>query len=196
MEASIIILAGGLSSRMGEDKGLMQFQGKRMIEHILDRVSELNLPILIVSNDSRYNQFNYPCFKDEFKGQGPLAGLYTGLKESQTLFNLVLSCDIPFVDLEVLITLLNFNNQSNIVLTKYKEKTHHLIGRYSKTLLPEIKKELEKEQLKLQYFNQNQNAEIIDFSNHPEIESKCFSNLNSHKDILDCIEKHSILSLQ
>ena len=58
--------------------------------------------IVIVSNNSKYDQFGYLRIEDDIKDSGPLAGLYSGLKHSETVYNLVLSCDIPMIKTQIL----------------------------------------------------------------------------------------------
>ena len=88
-----IVLAGGKSSRMGSDKGLLTINGKMFIEHVVDAMKPLVDNIIIVSNNKMYDQFGYERIEDEIINSGPMAGLYSGLKHSESEYNLVLSCD-------------------------------------------------------------------------------------------------------
>ena len=67
MKLSAIILAGGKSSRMGTDKGLVLFNGKPMVEYLIEIFRSLNIPTIIVANNSEYNQFDVPVFEDLIK---------------------------------------------------------------------------------------------------------------------------------
>ena len=128
-----IILAGGKSSRMGSDKGFINFNGLLFIEHIIKALNPLVKDIIIVSNNSDYDKFGYKRVTDIIKDSGPLAGLYTGLSYSDTETNLVLSCDIPLIKTLVLEQLLNpIHSNYDVVQLQSKNKTMPLIATYKK----------------------------------------------------------------
>lgn len=97
-----IILAGGKSSRMGTDKGLINLDGKLFIQYSISAVKPLVAESLIISNNPAYDVFGLKRMEDIIKDAGPLAGIYTGLNRSKTDYNLVLSCDVPLIKTEVL----------------------------------------------------------------------------------------------
>ncbi|HPG34509.1 MAG TPA: molybdenum cofactor guanylyltransferase, partial [Lentimicrobium sp.] len=69
-----IVLAGGKSTRMGTDKGLMIFQGKPLVMYSIDLLSMFCGRILISSNNPEYAKFGYEIIADELPGAGPMAG--------------------------------------------------------------------------------------------------------------------------
>lgn len=101
-----IILAGGKSSRMGTDKGLINFNQKAFVQNSISAMEPLVTQTMIVSNNPDYDIFKLKRVEDKIKDAGPLAGLYTGLYHSSTSYNLVLSCDIPLINTKVLEELL------------------------------------------------------------------------------------------
>ena len=74
-----IILAGGKSSRMGQDKGLLMLNGRTFMSHIIEALEPVVSDIIIVSNNSDYDIYKLKRVADILKDSGPLAGLYTGL---------------------------------------------------------------------------------------------------------------------
>ena len=70
MNFSLIVLAGGNSSRMGEDKGLILFRGKPMIQHVLDNIAPRFEEVIIVTNNKSYHQFNAKLVSDNCKSIG------------------------------------------------------------------------------------------------------------------------------
>ncbi len=113
---SCIILSGGMSRRMGEDKGSMIIQGKPMILHILERLNgKINDAVIVLNNQERINSYKELLYayvpveikenftyslgfiEDEVKDKGPVAGIMTGLKNIKTDYALVLPCDSPFI---------------------------------------------------------------------------------------------------
>lgn len=97
-----IILAGGKSTRMGRDKGFMLWKNKPFVQHSIDALKPLVREILIVSDHTEYDTLGCKRIPDTIEEAGPLSGLYSGLKESKTELNLILSCDVPLISSVVL----------------------------------------------------------------------------------------------
>jgi len=145
-----IILAGGKSSRMGTDKGFIVLNDMLFVEHIIKALQPLVGKIIIVSNNSNYDKFGFKRVPDLIKNSGPLAGLYSGLFHSETDNNLVLSCDIPFINTEVLQLLVNnIENDFQIIQFKSQNKTMPLISLYKKECLETCKALLNKGEKRL-----------------------------------------------
>ena len=178
MSVTAIILSGGKSSRMGEDKGLMLFEGKSMIEHIIKTVKPLVKDIIIISNNNEYTQFGYHVFKDIIKDKGPLAGILTGLEQSTTSKNLVLSCDTPFINEELIKLVLSYNDY-DVVIPEKENRTHQLIGVYDKSCIAIIKEELANNRLKIKLVINKLDFKIVDV-NH--IDARVFHNINTKED--------------
>ncbi len=181
MKLTGIILAGGKSSRMNEDKGLMLLNGKPMIQYVIDALSPFVDELIIVSNNEAYETFGHAVYKDLIKNKGPLAGIYTGLKHSKTTKNIVLSCDVPYVSPELLSFLIEESN-NEITIPKKGTRTHQLIGVFSKLCTTSFKKSIEKNDLKLLDAFKNLNLNVVD-ANH--FEEQLFTNINSPSDIKD-----------
>ena len=133
---SCIVLSGGMSRRMGQDKGSMIIQEKPMILHILERLNYKINDATIVLNDAQrigdyqslLNQycdgdiesnFDYSLdfVEDEVKEKGPISGIMTGLKNIKTDYALVLPCDSPFIseeNIDAMFKLLDENLESDI----------------------------------------------------------------------------------
>ena len=110
-----LILAGGEGRRMlGQDKGLVLFQGKPLVQHVIERIAP-QVDVLYLSanrNIGQYQQLNYPLIEDlsEFKGMGPLAGLASiepQLPADITHVQLS-ACDNPFLAGTMVQNLLDF----------------------------------------------------------------------------------------
>ncbi|AMK15187.1 molybdenum cofactor guanylyltransferase [Methanobrevibacter olleyae] len=123
---SCIVLSGGMSRRMGQDKGSMIIQDKPMILHILERLNyKINDAIIVLNDSERISNYqtllNQHCegniednfdyslefVEDEIKGKGPISGIMTGLKNIKTDFALVLPCDSPFISTYFIDTMFN-----------------------------------------------------------------------------------------
>lgn len=105
----IIVLAGGLGLRMGgKNKSLIKLKDKTMIEHVVEKALKVskNIGISIKKNQNPKTLKkifpNLPIWRDESFKDGPLTGIITGMKKLNAKYVIVLSCDTPFVNPEVL----------------------------------------------------------------------------------------------
>ncbi len=139
-----IILAGGKSSRMGQDKGLKLHNDQPFIQHIIRAIETITNKILIITANTDYEVFGYPCLSDIIPDQGPVGGIYTGLKHTETTQNLILSCDVPFVTSAVLNNLISHHDSDYDVIT-YKNVP--LITLYNKEVLHNFSESISKKRL-------------------------------------------------
>ena len=109
-----IILAGGKSLRMGQDKALLKFGAKTLIENLVDFASNIFIETFVIINEKakleRLNLSEANVYEDLIKSQGPLGGIYTGLVYSRNLANFVFTCDMPFVNEFIVGRLVEFWN--------------------------------------------------------------------------------------
>ncbi len=190
MELTGIILAGGKSSRMGEDKGLAMLRGKRMIEYVIETIKESTNNIIIISNNLEYSQFGYPVFSDLIIDCGPMGGIYTGLKQSKTKFNLVLSCDMPFINSKIINYLIHRSVDFEITVPLNNGKIEPLCGIYKKSCSGLFLELLLKKKYKIydsfKYFKVEM-AEISELFLNPEL---VFMNVNSKNDFINASLYH------
>ena len=145
-----IILAGGKSSRMGSDKGFVLLNGKPFVAHIIQALKPLVTDIIIVSNNTDYDVFNEIRINDIINNSGPLAGLYSGLSQSKTDLNIVLSCDVPLITTSVLKLLVDTASQNfDIIQAQYKNETMPLIAIYHKKCVQKTKELLDQGEKRL-----------------------------------------------
>jgi molybdopterin-guanine dinucleotide biosynthesis protein A len=114
-QAAGFILAGGASSRMGRDKGLLDFGGVPLIVHTARLIEPLVAEITVVGSPRRYAKLGLRVIADEVHAQsrpdgsryGPLAGIATALGATRSPWNLILACDMPYLSAEWLDWLLS-----------------------------------------------------------------------------------------
>jgi molybdenum cofactor guanylyltransferase len=190
-DIGVIILAGGKSSRMNSDKGLLTLNKQTFIEIIYNTAKEVSNDITIVCNKPNYPEFENAIFvKDDFIEKGPLSGLYSGLMASKSKYNIVLSCDIPLIKTDILNNLITNIENNDVVISKYKDKTHPLIAIYSKNIIPNVKNAIENKQLRLMEFVKSSKFTVVDFSAKIELEN-CFTNINTKEDYSNLINGKS-----
>lgn len=165
-----IILAGGKSSRMGSDKGLMHYEGKSFIQYSIEALKPIVSTIIIVSNNELYDQFGYLRIEDTVEDFGPVAGIYAGLESSLTAYNLILSCDIPLIRTEVLESLVqNSKLEEEIVLLKSQVRLMPLIALYNKECRKKFKKAIEQKEHKLMNVLSECSIKIIELQDEDSI---------------------------
>ena len=184
MHATGIILAGGKSSRMGEDKGLVLLNGKPMIQYVIEALKEVVSEISIISNNESYHKFGVPVYSDIIKEKGPVGGIYTGLYHSTTELNFCISCDVPMISSDFIFWLLNRSGNAFVTLPMYKDKVHQMIGVYSKQVLSNFQESVEKGHLKLSQVNNDMACEIIDIEKeYANFDELIFSNINTKNEL-------------
>ncbi|WP_242205716.1 molybdenum cofactor guanylyltransferase [Aestuariivivens insulae] len=147
-----IVLAGGKSTRMGTDKGLMEYNQKPFVQYCIDALKPLVSEIIIVSDHSGYDVFGYERIEDNIKNAGPLAGVYSGLKHSKTAYNLVLSCDVPLIKTAILKQLIDASEDTiEIIQIESDNRTMPLIALYKKDCSSTFYNLLQQGEKRLQY---------------------------------------------
>src|SRR5512137_1012273 len=100
---SAIVLAGGQSRRMGRDKALIDYQGRPIIAHVIDTLRTLTDDVVVISNRSDlYSSFGARVAPDYDPPCGPLGGLAAGLQAMTAELAIVVACDMPFLNVNLL----------------------------------------------------------------------------------------------
>ena len=93
---TICVQAGGESSRMGQDKALMPFLGRPLIQRVTDRLAPIADEVIVTTNHPEdYRFLGLPLFPDLKPGRGALGGLYTALSSATCESVAVVACDMP-----------------------------------------------------------------------------------------------------
>lgn len=162
MKVTAVILAGGKSSRMGEDKGLAIYLGKPMVQYAIDACRELTSEIIISTANTEYSRFGYELLADNFPDCGPIGGVEAGLSAAKTPGILVCPCDMPGINPEIIKRILwNSEGKSAVVAASGQGKIFPVLGWYSKTALPVIQKQIEKGDYKMLFFLKKLDAETV-----------------------------------
>lgn len=180
---SIFILAGGKSSRMGRDKGLVPLKGRPMISYLIETIQSLDLPISIISNESGYESFGYPVFPDLVKDKGPLGGILSALSHTEAEHCLILSCDSPFTGQDVIKELISKAVPDQITLGQFSGKLLPFPGVYPVSLKENLRQNLEANHLKLQSFVLESPHHLIAWEECCQDPERQFANLNTQEDL-------------
>ncbi len=156
MKVTSIVLAGGKSLRLGRSKALETIGGKSLLECVAERLRPLTNQILIVTSRE---QLDLPgagkaeILVDLYPGKGPLGGIYTGLLASRSSHSIVVACDMPFLNTELLRYMVELSGDFDAVVPRLGEgMVEPLHAIYSRSCLDIMKTQLERNQLGINTF--------------------------------------------
>ena len=179
MSVTAIILAGGKSSRMGKDKGLISYKRKPLVEHVIHACTEVTSRILINTNNQDYSFLGYKLISDRYIDLGPIGGIQAALEASETKDNIICPCDMPNILAETLKTILdNKKGQMAVVAADPDGKFFPVFGYYNKSALAIIEHQINKGDYKLQNLLKKLDAKTVVVSDLREL-----SNINYPKDL-------------
>jgi molybdopterin-guanine dinucleotide biosynthesis protein A len=138
LEATAIILAGGRSRRMGQDKSLLPFGGQPLLAHIADQLRPHFRHLLVGANDPlRYALAGAPVIADRTPDQGPLMGLASCLAAAPTETAFLTGCDIPTMEMATIRAMLAALPDHDAVIPVTPDgRRHPLFAAYRRTLVP------------------------------------------------------------
>jgi molybdopterin-guanine dinucleotide biosynthesis protein A len=123
VEISGHVLAGGGSTRFGRDKALVEIGGQPMLARMIQLMQSVPMEVKVVAADGKYSAFGAGIVMDRWPGEGPLGGIITALEDSakssaRPEWNVILSCDMPFLTREWLAFLVEraVNSNAQVVL--------------------------------------------------------------------------------
>jgi molybdenum cofactor guanylyltransferase len=107
------VFAGGESSRMGRDKALLELGGVAMIVRAARLVESVVGPPVVVGSPEIYRRLGLRAIADDWPGAGPLGAIATALRASESPWNLIVACDLPYLRKEWLAFLVDRGRGSN-----------------------------------------------------------------------------------
>lgn len=144
---TIVIQAGGESSRMGQDKALMPFLGRPLIERQVERLSGVAYELLVTTNRPRdYAFLHRTLIPDLLPGTGALGGLYTALSSASLPIVAVVACDMPFINTDLLLAQqrLLLESEADVVIPRSSDGLEPLHAVYDRdACLPAIRAALQ-----------------------------------------------------
>ena len=180
MKFSGAVLAGGRSSRFGQDKASYLYGGKPLAVWALESFTAASERFLV---SSRPYTFGVPVYGDLYPGSS-LGGLHAALTYAKHGWVALAACDMPFLTLEYWQQLLaQIDNTHAVVVSGPEGKLEPLAAVYHKSLLPLAERQLKSGQLKIQTFIHKTDARILPFETL-ELDPKTFFNANYLADLL------------
>lgn len=185
MSITGVILAGGLARRMGGiDKGLVQFAGKPMVAHVIDRLKPQVDDILINANREieQYAALGHAVISDEIVGfAGPLAGLHKGMSAASQPFVLTVPCDSPFLPTDLAERLMAdlLANEADIAVAKTGTQAQPVFCLCKTSLKNHLESFLQSGGRKIDTWYGTLNVIEVAFDDKPE----AFANINTIEEL-------------
>jgi len=134
-----IVLAGGVSRRMGRDKAFLKLAGRPLIAIVIERMAQVCAEVLVVAGDARpYVGLGVTVVEDRFRNVGVLGGLHAGLEAAAHELALAVGCDMPFLNPDLLRAFARWAEGFDVALLRQGEQVEPLHGAYRRTCLPAI----------------------------------------------------------
>jgi molybdopterin-guanine dinucleotide biosynthesis protein A len=185
IRATVIIMAGGNSSRMGQDKSILPINGVAAVKHVLDQFKPYFDQILISTNNVvEHSLEGAEVVLDEAPGKGPLMGIASGLRVSRNDINFVAACDIPEVNIELVRRLIDESKDVDAVLPQSGPNHYEpLFAVYKKSTLAAIDESIKSGNYKIVDSLKKCKVRYVELSANERLR-----NLNTMKDYLQFVE--------
>jgi molybdenum cofactor guanylyltransferase len=185
------IMAGGGSTRFGQDKARATLSGQPMLTRMCDLLSAVTASIHIVAPPGRYEFATAPVIPDRWPGEGPLGGIITALlhtsqQEPNTTWNLIISCDLPFLTPEFLTYLRDFAQASSAraIVPESSQGREPLCACWRTSSASQLQSAFESGMRRVNDALKLLNAEVLDESHWKRFDSagRLFWNMNTPTD--------------
>jgi len=192
---TVVIQAGGSSTRMGQDKALMPFLGKPLIQRLIERLAGLGDELLITTNHPESFSFlGVPLIPDLLPGYGALGGLYTALSSASQPLVAVLACDLPFANATLLAALRDrlIETGSDLAVPRSAQGLEPLHAVYRReTCLPLVKASLDASLHRVDSWFTQARIEFFSVAEVQKYDPKqmAFYNVNTPQDLKDAERK-------
>lgn len=186
-EISVVILAGGKSTRFGRDKTTVRLDGETLLERAVRRLSPIAKEAIVVRGQGQPSA-GIPGVlevEDIYPGKGPLGGIYSGLLAASSFHSLAVACDMPFLDLRLIDYMCSLAPGYDVVMPKLGQNTEALHSIYSKDCIPHIEALVLRDRVRVIEFL---NAVKVRFVRDEEVdrydpERLSFFNINTEADL-------------
>ena len=188
MQATAVIMAGGASRRMGQDKAVLEIDGTYAIKYVYEKLRPHFDQVLISSsNIAEHSLPGVKIVADEITGKGPLVGIASALRISRNETNFVIACDIPEIDISLVRRIINQSKGFDAVLPKTSSsKLEPLFAVYKKNTLAAIDESIIAGDYKILIPLEKCRVNYFDLPRDEQIK-----NLNTMKDYLQFVKEKS-----
>lgn len=183
---TVAIMAGGQSSRMGMDKSFVLFEGRPMIEVVIDVMAGLGDETLLITNKpDDYAHLNLPLVGDVYPDHGPLGGIFTAVHAATHFYTLVVACDMPWLNRSLLEYMIGLRKTADVIVPRWEKFPEPLHAIYSKACLGPIEAKLKEQRLKITGFFGQVGVRFVEREEIEQFDKdgRSFANINSPEDL-------------
>lgn len=188
---TVAIQAGGRSSRMGTDKSFVELQGRPLIAHVIDRIGGLGQAstFIVTNTPEPYRALGLPLVADVIPGAGSLGGVYSALMRSLTPYTLVVGCDMPLLNPDLLRFLVaraaEDGGPYDAIVPRFEGVPQGLHALYANTCRATLHHRLLEQKLQIKAFFGAINTRFVDEPEYAHIdpEGRSFRNINTPEDL-------------
>ncbi|MFT5658063.1 MAG: molybdenum cofactor guanylyltransferase [Gammaproteobacteria bacterium] len=193
-DITAVILAGGMGRRMGGlDKGLIEYDGRLLVEILIEKLQQQDVNIVINANrnESVYETYGFPVISDKLSDfQGPLAGFATAMAAVDTQYILTLPCDSPLLSDSFVERFIACHNtpgsEAEISVAHDGERLQPVHALINVDLLDSLNVFLESGDRKIDRWYAQHNYNLADFSDQTDM----FKNINTPEDQQRLLEQN------
>lgn len=180
MQMTGILVAGGKSIRMKQDKGFVHFDGKPMAQHGIELLKHFFSDCRISANNKDYETFGLPLIADTYTNIGPMGGIHACLSSIQKKYMFLLGCDLPNINEGLISRLLEETEGYEIVLPVHSpNQLEPLCGIYSKSILKQIELMIKDKNYKLHNLIVNCKTKYVNVDDLLLKNPRLFDNINT-----------------
>ena len=160
---SLVILAGGKSSRMGADKAFVKVGGVPIVERVIAGLAGYGAETIVITNSpDDYRHLGLRLFADVLPDKGALGGLYSALHSASGTHALVVACDMPFVNRPLIDHLIALAPDFDAVVPRLGGEAEPFRAVYAKACLAPIRAALDAGKMRVISFFPDVRARFVD----------------------------------
>ena len=182
MNFSGAVLAGGKSSRFGQNKALYVYHNKTLIQWVLESLDQASERFVIANQPL---DIQVPVYPDLKSGFGSLSGIHAALSYATQEWVAIAACDLPFLSSDYWRYLQGYTNNVQVVMAQNQEGfPEPLAALYHRSLLPLVEAQIESQDLTLHHLTKVAKTKLIPWNElEPHVEPRLFLNANTKDDL-------------
>jgi len=185
-----VALAGGRSKRLGRNKAIEKIGDQSLIERVVGKLSQVTSEtVVVVAEESKAADLNLPPWvrtaADLYPGTGSLGGIFTGLSAVKGNYGVVVACDMPFLNVDLIRFMLDIVSDYDAVVPRLQGRPEPLHAVYSKSCVGPIERCLQADQLKIAIFFEQINVAYLEEDDIEAFDPShlSFFNVNTQEDL-------------
>ncbi|MCH8087235.1 MAG: molybdenum cofactor guanylyltransferase [Chloroflexi bacterium] len=185
-----VALAGGRSKRLGRNKAIEKIGDQSLIERVVGKLSQVaSETVVVVAEESKAADLNLPPWvrtaADLYPGTGSLGGIFTGLSVAKGKYGVVVACDMPFLNVDLIRFMLDIVSDYDAVVPRLQGRPEPLHAVYSKSCVGPIERCLQADQFKIAIFFEQINVAYLEEDDIEAFDPShlSFFNVNTQEDL-------------